>query len=264
MLTSAKGRIVERLFVHHAGERGVLSVGGSGAGPRVVEHLTRFTFAEQTGLEDATEKTFQLALIGPAAEEALQSLGIEAPEPFQTREASAAGVELLVLGQDGSSGDGFSLVGESDSKKDVWDKFAAEVQPAGAEALEAWRILRGLPGAGHELTEQHNPLEAGLWDAVDFDKGCYVGQEVVARLRTYDKVSRAIVGLELPGTGELPEPGAKLFDGERPVGELTSAAALPGTERRIGLAYIKKRDLREAMELRLGDGRARVVELPFS
>jgi folate-binding protein YgfZ len=146
----------------------------------------------------------------------------------------------------------------------VWDKISTSLPPVGPEAVEAWRILRGLPSAGHELTEEHNPLEAGLWDSVNFDKGCYVGQEVVARLRTYDKVSRAIVGLELPAAGELPEPGAKLLDGDRAVGELTSAAALPGTERRIGLAYVKKRDLREAMELGVGDGVATVVELPFS
>ena len=73
------------------------------------------------------------------------------------------------------------------------------------EELERWRIAAGLPAAGHELTEDWNPLEAGLWDHVSFTKGCYVGQEVVARLRTYDKVSREIVRLRAGLDGSEPK-----------------------------------------------------------
>ena len=127
-------------------------------------------------------------------------------------------------------------------------------------------MLRGLPASGHELTEDYNPLEANQWDAVSFDKGCYVGQEVVARLRTYDKVSRTIVGLELPAGCALPEKGARLFDEEQAVGEVTSAVELPGRPTAIGLAYVKRRTLRDDLELRVGaveGAAARVVKLPF-
>ncbi len=120
--------------------------------------------------------------------------------------------------------------------------------------------------SGHELSEDHNPLEAGQWDAVSFDKGCYVGQEVVARLNTYDKVSSSIVGLELPAGSPLPQTGTPLLDAGRRVGRLTSAVNSPDRPTPIGLGYVKKQALRPKLELQVGDegsATARVLELPF-
>jgi hypothetical protein len=257
------------LFVHHFGNAGVLAIGGPGSGKAVVEHLARYTFAEQTGLEETTGRTFQFALVGPNAETSLQ--GVDVPERFHSRPHSIAGANVQVLGQDGLSGDGYSITGDLDDAPAVWQELQTVVEqaggrPAGDEPLEAWRVLRGLPVSGHELTEEYNPLEAGLWEAVSFDKGCYVGQEVVARLRTYDKVSRTLVGLELPEGSAPSPPGTKLHIGDGQVGMLTSAAWPAGRAAPVGLAYLKTRVLRPGQELRVGDGgdlTARVVELPF-
>ncbi|HJQ97640.1 MAG TPA: glycine cleavage T C-terminal barrel domain-containing protein, partial [Candidatus Polarisedimenticolaceae bacterium] len=116
------------------------------------------------------------------------------------------------------------------------------------EDFEAWRILTGRPLAGHELTEDYNPLEAGLRDAVSFTKGCYTGQEVVARLNTYDKVAREIVRLEIPD-GEVPPAGARLVFGEREAGIVTSAVRDPRGSTIAALAYVKKRDLPKGTEV---------------
>ena len=270
VLTTPKGRIVERLYVHHLGEAGVLAVGGPGSGKAVVEHLARYTFAEQTGLEETTERTFQFALVGPGAETSLQ--GIDVPERFHSRPHSIAGANVQVLGQDGLSGDGYSITGDLDDAPAVWRELQTVVEqaggrPAGDEPLEAWRVLRGLPASGHELTEEYNPLEAGLWEAVSFDKGCYVGQEVVARLRTYDKVSRTLVGLELPEGSALPPSGAGLYDEGQRVGTLTSVTVPPERRAPVALAYLKTRVLRPELELHVGEGAdlaARPVSIPFS
>jgi len=272
ILTTPKGRIVERLYVHHLGESGVLSVGGRGVGPRVLEHLARFTFAEQTGLAEVTDETFQFTLVGPQAARALETAKLERPEPFHSRAGVLGGAEIHVLGQDGYSGDGFSIVGPLDSADAVWDALLPAVEQgegllAGDEALESRRVLCGIPAPGHELTEAHNPLEANQREAVSFDKGCYVGQEVVARLDTYEKVSRALVGLELPAGAELPTTPTRLFDENQPVGDLTSAVLPPGRDAPIGLGYVKHTALRADLELRVGDGPqailARTVDLPF-
>lgn len=272
ILTTAKGRIVERLFVHRRDEGGVLSVGGPGVGARVIEHLARYSFAEDLGLSEITHETFQFLLIGPCAPSAMEAIELEPPESFQLRPGSVGGVDVTVLGQDGSSGDGFSIVGPDDAAAVVWDALLPAVERAGGrqagdEPIESRRVLSGLPAPGHELTEEHNPLEAGQWEAVSFDKGCYVGQEVVARLRTYDKVSSTLVGLELPGGVALPPLGASLFDGGRRVGELTSAVLLPDRDAPIALGYVKRNALRDDLELRIGDESdattARVVDLPF-
>ena len=271
ILTTGKGRIVERLFVHNLGAEGVLSVAGPGAGPAVLQHLARYTFSEDTGLSDETEASFQLVLIGPRAAGVLQAVGVTAPQRFGVAEGFIGGVAIQVLGGDGLSGEGFSITAPNEQGPLAWDALvsaleALEGRPAGDQALEAYRVLRGMPLSGHELSEEHNPLEAGQWDAVSFDKGCYVGQEVVARLNTYDKVSRSIVGLVLPAGSPLPPSGTPLYDAGRPVGRLTSAVNSPDRPTPIGLGYVKKQALRPELELQVGEGgstTARVLELPF-
>jgi hypothetical protein len=273
VLTSSKGRIVERLFVHRRGEREVLTVAGTAAGPRVLKHLSRFTFAEKTGLTDATDDTFQFLVVGPRASAALERVGLGRPDPFSLVTGRLDGTRVEVLGHDGLSAEGLSIVGPVGAAPGVWTTLASGIadaggRTAGSEPLEARRVLRGLPAAGRELTEDRNPLEAGLWDAVSFDKGCYVGQEVVARLRTYDKVSRSLVGLRLPAGTAPPRAGAPLFDGDWKTGEVTSATLPPGHRAPVALAYVRRKVLRPDLELRLGDEApgipVRVTDLPFS
>ena len=148
------------------------------------------------------------------------------------------------------------------------EKAVGEIggRPASREALEAHRVLRGIPGPC-ELTEERNPLEAGLWDAVSFDKGCYVGQEVVARLNTYDKVARTLIGLDIASECELPAPGSDIVVCGRVAGTLTSVVQPPDREHAVGLGYVKRREIPDDRKVQIGSSRdapvARLVELPF-
>ncbi len=272
ILTTPKGRIVERLFVHRLPDGDVLCVGGQDSGERVADHLRRFTFAEKTGLAIVTAETFQFVFAGPQAALAVAACGVARPAPFGCAGGALADVPVHVLAEDGLSGQGFSIVGPAAAAPEVWEVVASAVERAGGRlagdgAFEARRVLLGLPAAGHELTGEHNPLEAGQWEAVSFDKGCYVGQEVVARLRTYDKVASRLVGLELPAARALPGVGTRLYDGDAAVGRLTSAVQPPGRPSPVGLGYVKRKALRPGLALRLGleadAPRARVVDLPF-
>jgi folate-binding protein YgfZ len=272
ILTTAKGRIVERLFVHARADGAVLSVGGPDGGDLVLSHLARYTFGEKTGLREITDETVQLLLVGPQAGRALAAAGPEPPEPFRIRAGSVGGVDVDLLGHDGLSADGLSVVAPRDAAAEVWDALLPAVQrvggrAAGDVALEARRVLRGLPVSGRELTEAYHPLEAGQGDAVSFDKGCYVGQEVVARLRIYDKVSRVLVGLVLPAGTAVPATGLPLYDEDGPVGDLTSAVLPPDRDAPVALGYVKRKALRPDLVLRVGDGgdapTARVIALPF-
>ena len=272
VLTTPKGRIVERLFVHRLGDRRVLMVGGPASAGSVIEHLDRFTFAEQTGLTDVTKELCQLALVGPKAVEALQAAGFERPDPFCSVEIDFEGTSVHLVGGDGLSGEGYSVLVSRGMAGSMWQTLNLACskcggRPAGSIAAESWRILRGLPLSGHELSEDHNPLEAGLGEAVSFDKGCYVGQEVVARLNTYDKISRSLVGLVFPEESTPPEPGAPLFFQEQEVGRVTSSAVPPGWAHPVALAYLKRKVAETGIELNVGvsDGKllARMVTLPF-
>jgi tRNA-modifying protein YgfZ len=248
VLTTAKGRIVERLIALHLGSRGVLLLGGPDAAPRVVAHLKRYTFAEDTGLADRTAATFAVALIGPRADGAARAAGLPELPPFGTAAVELAGVTVDVSRTNGFDAAGWLVVGPLPDRPVVGEALLAAARTEGgdaigAEAFEAWRILSGLPLSGRELTEDRNPLEAGLQDAVSFTKGCYVGQEVVARLNTYDKVARTIVRLSLPSGSPSPAPGDKVFAGDREIGQITSAVVPPGHDAVAALAYVKLKDL---------------------
>ena len=110
--------------------------------------------------------------------------------------------------------------------------------PVGVDAVEAVRIERGIPAFGKDLTEDYNPHEANLVHHVSFSKGCYIGQEVIARLQTYKKVSKYLVGLRWEGEG--PAPGSFLAHDGRRMGIVTSAARLPHTGGNVGLGYVRK------------------------
>ena len=271
-VTTAKGRIVERLWVHHLGDPGVLMVAGPGGAERAVSHLDRYTFAEQTGLADVTGSWCQVALIGPRAAEALDATRLPAPENLGASGATLGGAGVHVLGEDGLSATGFSVTAPMGHASEIWSALTEAVsaiggRPAGDQAVEAWRVLRGLPAGGHELDEGHNPLEAGLWESVSFDKGCYVGQEVVARLNTYDKVARVVKGLVLSPDGDQPETGTPLYAGGRRIGEVTSSLVPPGRSAPVALAYVKRDFAKAGSAVRLGaddtSPTVAVVDLPF-
>lgn len=270
VLTTGKGRIVERLFVHVLDEARVLLVAGRGRGAAVLEHLNRYTFAEQTGLAEPDGDVL-FTVSGPLTDDALAAAELPRPEPFGTRHHVYEGNDVHLLGHDGYGPSGVAVFAPRDAALGLWQGLtlaASSVDglPAGYEAVEAARILRGLPAAGHELTEDFNPLEAGLWDAVSFDKGCYVGQEVVARLRTYDKVSRALVGLELPADAAAPEVGAELStESAAKIGRVTSAVVPPGWKRPVALALVKRREAGPGDRVQVrGTEEATIVELPFA
>jgi folate-binding protein YgfZ len=248
VITSAKGRIVERLFVHHLGEDGVLLIGGPDSAPRLLEHLRKFTFAENTGLADVTAATFGFALFGPRWTETARAAGIPELPPYGASTCTIAGARVHAARTNGFDAHGVLVIGPKADAGRVRTALleAAAAQGGGAieaDELESWRIENGLPAPGHELTEDYNPLEAGLQEAVSFTKGCYVGQEVVARLNTYGKVSRALIGLALTPGSPVPAAGASIVHGGAAIGTVTSAALPPGRTGPIALGYVKTREL---------------------
>jgi folate-binding protein YgfZ len=124
----------------------------------------------------------------------------------------------------------------------LWQELlarAAELRPAGATTEETLRVEAGLPAPGGEVDERFNPLELGLDESISFSKGCYTGQEVMARLRTYDKVQRRLRQIRLDG-GALPAPGSAVRVGTQEIGIVTSAVHSPALGAPLALALIGK------------------------
>jgi folate-binding protein YgfZ len=136
----------------------------------------------------------------------------------------------------------------------------AGAAPAGALAFDAYRVDHGVPEYGRELGEQVNPHEANLLPFVSFTKGCYVGQEVVARLDTYDKVQRRLVRVRASDiAGPLETGDALIADGGQ-IGELRTVARAGPAAGRAGLAFLRRRAWTPGSPLSRGDGNTVLVE----
>src|SRR5438093_1374933 len=132
--------------------------------------------------------------------------------------------------------------------------------------LDTVRIEAGIPVFGRDMTEETIPLEANLEAALSYTKGCYIGQEVIARIEARGHVNRKLVGLLLSGA-RLPESGAKIVSPQREVGWITSATYSPARQQNIALGYVRREVLTPGTPLQVHtDGitlSATVEDLPF-
>jgi folate-binding protein YgfZ len=261
-LLTAKGAMVADARVVRRAEDLLLLV-EPGFGAPVVEALNRYLISEDAEVAEASAEFGQLALIGPRAEElAKEALGLVAPADGGLRSFEVEGAKgwalpqgLLLLGLD-------LLVPTGALPATVDRLLAAGAVPAGFEALEVLRVERGIPRFGADMDEKTIPLEARLERALNYQKGCYIGQEVIARATFRGHMNRHLVGLSFQS---LPPPRSELFRGERRVGWVTSAVESPRFGP-IGLGYVH-RDLEQpgtALTLAGATGQATVRALPFT
>jgi folate-binding protein YgfZ len=257
LLLSPKGKIeyAFRLAVLDGG--GVLLDTEAAAAPALAERLARFVFRHDVTVGQPVAGA--ASVLGPGAEAALVAAGLPGPGPGR----AGIGPELVVH----RTPVGFDLVGPAAPAA------AAELERAGlqrspAERWEFARVAGGLPRAGHELTDDVLAEEAGLLGShVHLDKGCYPGQETVARVHNLGQVQRRLAGLVFrpspDGGGDgLPAPRTDLVaDDGRRAGQLRSVVDHPDLGP-IGLAYVR-RVVDTGRLVRAGDRVARVVDLPF-
>jgi folate-binding protein YgfZ len=267
VLTS-KGRIVADL--HVLLRDGVFWLEtSSSALPAVIEHLERHLIADDVTLRDISDTVDRLALEGPLAQRVLET----ANESFDTLEVDAwaeahIGDIAIVVARYGWSGeDGFQLLVPVGSGDGVASSLVAAgaafgLVSAAPQALEVLRIEAGIPAFGAELDETVLPAEVRLDRAVSQSKGCYVGQEVVARMETAGRVSHSLVGLTLED-GPVPEPGTVVIAGTKKVGEITSSCQSP-LAGPIALAFVRSAHADAGTALSAADRPVRVARLPFA
>ena len=157
------------------------------------------------------------------------------------------------------------MISATEDAAAVWQSLTSSgITPMGAAAYETARISQGVPAQGSEMGDDFNPLEAGLVGSIDFTKGCYIGQEVIARLDTYKKVQKYLVKLAF-GEGASVSPGAILTQDGKAVGKVTSVTSEPSTGQDIGLAYVRTLQAVVGGRLELADpgsGWAEILSLP--
>ena len=229
VLTSDRGRIVDLVYVAHCGDHQLLLT-GAGQQDNVTAFLDKYTIMEDIEVEDITGSTALLALTGPAAGAIVSAAAGGLAD-------DGARVIALPGNPEGEGADGpprYRILAPAASGGAALGRLrAAGAVAISAAAAETLRIARGRPQYGAEMGDAYNPLEAGLIGAIDFHKGCYIGQEVIARLDTYRKVQKYLVALRFDaGAGVVADlVGARLLDGAgKAMGLVTSAAVLPPDE----------------------------------
>lgn len=251
ILTSDIGRIIDRLILYATSDT-VYALTGQNNADSIARYLMRFVFFnDDFQLEDVSGKTAVFGVYGPQAGELLAGAGFpETDLPrHHWRQAQIGDLTAYLHRADPVAGDGyFVLADAADGEALQIILQNAGLTPADADAYDYLRIAAGLPRLGRELTLDYIPLEANLWADVSFNKGCYIGQEIIARMESRGKLAKRLVRLALAAPVE---PGAEISAGGKSVGVLTSAAA--GPDGVIGLGYVKTAVLDEQLPLAIGD-----------
>jgi folate-binding protein YgfZ len=272
-LTNEKGRVLDLVLALRT-EEGVLLLAGTGSEEVLSAWLGKYHVMEDLEIRSGPPGCGVLDLEGPGSRKLLSEV-LDGPPPaspefFTLHEGTSGETPLRLLRLPGADREAWRLLVPQEAMVDVWEALLrVGARALGLRAREALRIESGWPAYGRELGGRYNPLELGLRGAVDFEKGCYIGQEVVARLDTYRKVGRRRVGIEASGLQEVHDEGrpVPLLVGEQKIGELTSLAPVPGADRSVGQGVVRGERFEEGADCaaRIGEKeiRATMKELPL-
>ncbi|MGA1995463.1 MAG: glycine cleavage T C-terminal barrel domain-containing protein [Bryobacteraceae bacterium] len=194
---------------------------------KVMAHILRYKVADQVELEDATASTVALGIEGP---------GTEGPGAEAIRAAVADGTvaPFRLTGQPG-----FRVYGNREAAAEWIRRLEkAGVVQASAEDARRVRIENGKPRYGEDIRDITLPQESRQMHAVSFQKGCYIGQEIVERIRAQGRVNRELASLEIEGEAEVP-PASKVIAGEKEAGEVTSSVYSPRARQVVAMAYLR-------------------------
>jgi tRNA-modifying protein YgfZ len=196
------------------------------------QHLDRFIIADDVTLEDVTDSTATIAVEGPEAASVLERAGAPIPDA----ESSSVDWDNAVIARLNSTGSaGFFIFSPTAEKLALISRLeAAGAEHAEAEAARVVRLEHGKPRYGEDITERFLAQEANQPQALNFSKGCYLGQEIVERVRSRGQIHRVLRPLTLE-TKVPPPSGTKLEDAT----EITSAAYSPAMDKVVALAYVR-------------------------
>jgi len=212
-------------------------------------------FRDQVKFEDASNELGQMGLDGPRAVTVARALTGSAESLAENRFVEREG--LIVLRW---PGDRYSVIAPAERLEAVWDQaVAAGATPAGEEAYQMLRLAAGLPYGDHEITEEYIPLEANLWHAVSFTKGCYIGQEIIARMESRGKLARRLAGIKLDAP--VAE-GSEVRVDKTVAGKVTTAGTIPDIGP-VALAYLKTASAEPGTRVTVEGVSGVVAALPF-
>jgi len=275
---NVQGRLLAAVRILNRGEHFLIDTEAA-THAKVWQLLERFTMAGDFHITDVTTQTASMSVQGARAAALLETtLGAISTAPATATVTAverqrivitqtAQGAEVFVIRATHTAEDGFDLFIAAEHSRSLWDALQVrQAQPIGLDAQEVLRIEAGLPRYGVDMDETSILSETNLDDAVSFTKGCYIGQEIIARIKYRGHVAKKLTGLTFQDKVEI-GPGAKVIAGERDAGRITSVTWSPRLGRSIALGYVKYDFLAPGTSVRVMQDdiahSAEVTELPF-
>lgn len=234
IFTNANGRIIDRVTVYNRADS-LLIITEPGRGDAIQQFLTRqIFFNDDAQVTNITAQSHMFALHGPQTPNIIQAAGIDAPyydDNLQSVPIFAAPQKAIV------ESSWIVIVLDAPNAHHIWQQFTQNgAKPTGSIVYNMLRIRAGKPAFGRELTTDFIPLEIGLWDEVSFSKGCYTGQEIIARMESRRRLAKVMVRVTMSNDLSAPQP-IQNNDGKT-IGTLTSAVTTANDEK-FGIAVIK-------------------------
>ena len=253
VLTTEIGRIIDRLIVYTSSDTAYLLTSESNA-DNIARYLMRFVFFnDDFRLEDVSAQTAIFGVYGVNSAEILKSAGF--PETdlslHHWRQVDLNGTTVYLHRTDPIAGNGYLVMcAENDREATVTQLTAAGTTPIDAETFDYLRIESGQPRFGQELTSDYIPLESGLWDDISFSKGCYIGQEIIARMESRGKLAKKLFHLRADAPVSV---GDSIVIGEKNAGVITSAA------NGYALGYIRTKFVSDDQTIRAGEAQLEMI-----
>jgi folate-binding protein YgfZ len=260
-----QGRIVGDLVAYNRGDY-LLVTTDRAQSAAITEMFDRYIIMDDVEVADISDKLSAVGLAGPHAGQVLQGAGIDVAQfdAGQVTDLVWHDVGISVARNTHPHMDGYEIWFAAEQADRVWDALAAiGATPVGSEALEWYRIARGVPRHGLDLSQRDLPQETEQKHALNFTKGCYIGQEIVERIRARAILHRTFTGFLMEG--EPPQPATRVQSDGKNIGELTSAARVPfpSGERTVALGYLRREFEAPGTAVQIGERQATVQSIPF-
>lgn len=274
-LVTAKGKMESDLFIYCLRDELLLDF-EPGLTATVTERLEKYVIADDVQVVDVAPLYGMLTVQGPRSIEVVRSAGLDPASAALTWTSASdeASGEVYCMNNARGTAAGFDVFVPAAQVGTMRERLieAAEKVEGGmssTDALEVVRIEAGIPRFGVDMDETNLASEAGIEArAISYNKGCYIGQEVISRIRAFGQVAKALRGLRLPPElRDLPEKGTKLFRESKEVGYITSSCRSLALKQNVALGYVRREHNAAATELALGTAespsKAVVCDLPF-
>jgi aminomethyltransferase len=264
-LLNPQGHILGDMYVFNLGESIQVETDASQAGA-LVEVFEKYIIMDDVELSAPVARS-AVGIAGPKSAEVLERAGFRPAALASLEMSTPSGAEFdVTLIRLPHPGEAYEVLFAPGHAAKAWDRLVeAGATPVGYEALELWRVALGVPRYAQDIRQRDLPQETEQQHALHFTKGCYVGQEIVERIRSRGQVHRKLAGFVIEGPAPLP--GAKISAGGKDVGEITSVASLPsanGKDTTVALGYIRREAGAIGTTVQLDGAQATVTALPLA